>query len=204
MASASWPPQVPQGLWRAFLQPLLKNLFAGIQLATTQPIRIDDALLIENEWGQVEEITSTYVVVRLWDWRRLIVPLSYFIEKPFQNWTRETANLIGTVLIYLDYSAPVDAIRDAAQRIAQQSKLWDGDVFNVAVTDFREDVMEVRVLVSARSAGRAFDLRCEMREQLITFIQGEYPHSLPLTRAEVRSAPEADRSEQTKSEAEST
>ncbi|WP_211643683.1 mechanosensitive ion channel domain-containing protein [Loktanella sp. SALINAS62] len=169
------------------LQPLLKNIFAGIQLATTQPIRIDDALLIENEWGQVEEITSTYVVVRLWDWRRLIVPLSYFIEKPFQNWTRETSDLIGTVLIYLDYTAPIDVIRNQAQQIARESKLWNGKVFNLAVTDFRPDVMEVRVLVSASSAGHAFDLRCEMREKLMSFIQGEYPGALPQTRAEIKS-----------------
>lgn len=167
------------------LQPLLKNVFAGIQLATTQPIRIDDALLVENEWGQVEEITATYVVVRLWDWRRLIVPLSYFIEQPFQNWTRETASLIGTVLIYLDHTAPVDRIRAKAEEIARASPLWDGQVFNLAVTDFREEVMEVRILVSARNAGRAFDLRCEMREKLVAHIQAAHPTALPRTRAEL-------------------
>ena len=164
------------------LQPLLKNVFAGIQLAITQPIRIDDALLIEGEWGNVEEITSTYVVVRIWDWRRLIVPLSYFIEQPFQNWTRESAQLIGTVMLYLDHKAPVGRIRDQAEAIAKASPLWDGNVFNLAVTDFKERVMEVRVLVSARNSGRAFDLRCEMREKLIDWIQTEIPEALPRTR----------------------
>jgi small-conductance mechanosensitive channel len=164
------------------LQPLLKNVFAGIQLAITQPIRIDDALLIEGEWGNVEEITSTYVVVRIWDWRRLIVPLSYFIEQPFQNWTRESAQLIGTVMLYLDHKAPVGRIREQAEAIAKASQLWDGNVFNLAVTDFKERVMEVRVLVSARNSGRAFDLRCEMREKLIDWIQTEIPEALPRTR----------------------
>ncbi|MCP1167791.1 mechanosensitive ion channel family protein [Limimaricola litoreus] len=167
------------------LQSVLKNIFAGIQLAMTQPIRIDDALIVEGEWGNVEEITSTYVVIRIWDWRRMIVPLSYFIEQPFQNWTRESSQLIGTVMIYLDHSAPVDRIRDKAREIAEASTLWDGGVFNLAVTDFRERVMEVRVLVSARNAPRAFDLRCEMREKLVAWIQAEIPHALPRTREEL-------------------
>lgn len=167
------------------LQPVLKNLFAGIQLAITQPIRMDDALLVEGEWGKVEEITSTYVVVRIWDWRRLILPLSYFIEKPFQNWTRESAALIGTVMIYLDYGVPVSAIRNKVEEIAAASKLWDHQVVNVAVTDFKERTMEIRILVSASNSGRTFDLRCEVREKLIDFIQREYPEALPLTRFEL-------------------
>lgn len=166
------------------LQPVLKNLFAGIQLAITQPIRIDDALLVEGEWGKVEEITSTYVVVKLWDWRRLILPLGYFIEKPFQNWTREGAALIGTVMIYLDYTIPVAEVRRKVEEIAAASPLWDRQVVNVAVTDFRENVMEVRILVSASDAGKAFDLRCEVREKLIAFIQRDYPAALPKLRAE--------------------
>lgn len=165
------------------LQPVLKNLFAGIQLAVTQPIRIDDALLVEGEWGKVEDITSTYVVVKLWDWRRLILPLSYFMEKPFQNWTREGSALIGTVMIYLDYQLPVDALRRKVEEIASASLLWDRNVVNVAVTDFRETVMEVRILVSASNAGAAFDLRCEVREKLITFLQEAYPEALPRLRA---------------------
>ena len=166
------------------LQPVLKNLFAGIQLAITQPIRIDDALLVEGEWGNVEEITSTYVVVKLWDWRRLILPLGYFIETPFQNWTREGSALIGTVIIYLDYSVPVAEVRRKVEEIAANSSLWDRDVVNVAVTDFKESVMEVRILVSASNAGRAFDQRCEVREKLIDFIQQTYPSGLPKVRAE--------------------
>ncbi len=168
------------------LQPVLKNLFAGIQLAVTQPIRIDDALLVEGEWGNVEEITSTYVVVKIWDWRRLILPLSYFIEHPFQNWTRESSALIGTVMIYLDYSVPVAVIRSKVEEIAAASALWDRRVVNVAVTDFRDAVMEIRILVSASNAGRTFDLRCEVREKLIDFIQRDYPQALPQMRLEAR------------------
>jgi small-conductance mechanosensitive channel len=166
------------------LQPVLKNVFAGIQLAITQPIRIDDALIVEGEWGNVEEITSTYVVVKLWDWRRMILPLSYFIEHPFQNWTRESSALIGTVMIYLDYSVPVSVIRSKVEEIAAASKLWDRRVVGVQVTDFRENVMEIRILVSASNAPKTFDIRCEMREKIIEFIQREYPASLPRVRAE--------------------
>lgn len=166
------------------LQPVLKNIFAGIQLAVTQPIRIDDALLVEGEWGHVEEITSAYVVVRLWDWRRLILPLSYFIEKPFQNWTRDNAALIGAVMLYVDHATPVAAVRAKVEEIAEGSPLWDRRVVNVQVTDFRDSTMELRILVSATSAGRAFDLRCDMREKLIDFLQREHPRALPRLRAE--------------------
>ncbi len=175
------------------LQPLLKNLFAGIQLAITQPIRIDDALLIEGEWGTVEEITATYVVVKIWDWRRLIVPLGYFMDQPFQNWTRESASLIGNVMLYVDYSAPVDAIRTRTEEIARQSPHWDGNIVGVQVTDFREGTMELRILVTARTAGKAFDLRCEVREKLIAFLQEEYPHALPRIRMEPNGLPDNSR-----------
>lgn len=164
------------------LQPLLKNIFAGLQLAITQPIRIDDALLVEGEWGNVEEITSTYVVVKIWDWRRLILPLSYFIEQPFQNWTREGAALIGVVTVYLDYKTPIEAVRQKVTEIAKGSPLWEGGVVAVQVTDFREFTMEVRILVSARNAGNAFDLRCLVREKLVAFLQQDYPDSLPRLR----------------------
>lgn len=166
------------------LQPVLKNVFAGIQLAVTQPIRIDDAVLIEGEWGNVEEITSTYVVIRLWDWRRLILPLSYFMEKPFQNWTRDDSALIGTVMIYLDYGTPIEAVRRKVEEIARTSKLWDRRVVNVQVTDFRDSTMEVRILVSAGTSPKVFDLRCEVREKLVAFLQRDYPHALPRIRAE--------------------
>ncbi len=166
------------------LQPLLKNLVAGVQLAVTQPIRIDDALLVEGEWGNVEEITATYVVVRLWDWRRLIIPLSYFLEKPFQNWTREGSALIGTVFLYTDFSVPVAALRAQLEKIVRGSRLWDGEVVNMQVTDLRERTMEIRILVSARSAPKAFDLRCEVREQMIAFLQNHHPGSLPRFRVD--------------------
>jgi small-conductance mechanosensitive channel len=166
-------------------RPVLTNLLAGVQLAMTQPIRIKDAVIVENEWGTIEEITSTYVVVRLWDWRSMIVPLSYFIEKPFQNWTRENSALIGSALIHLDYRAPVGIIRDKLKEIVKASKNWDGNVVNLQVTDAKESTIELRCLMSARSAGQAFDLRCEVREQLIDFLQKHHPEALPRQRSEV-------------------
>ncbi|WP_240048265.1 mechanosensitive ion channel family protein [Crenalkalicoccus roseus] len=170
------------------LQPLLRNLFAGIQLAVTQPIRLDDAVIVEGEWGNVEEISSTYVVVRLWDWRRMILPLSYFLEQPFQNWTREGASLIGSVLLYLDYTAPLEEMRAKLREIVRSSPNWDGQVVTLQVTDFRQDTMEVRMLVSAGNAGRAFDLRCEVRERIIIWLQAEHPGALPRRRAEIEPA----------------
>jgi small-conductance mechanosensitive channel len=175
------------------LQPLLKNLVAGIQLAVTQPIRLEDAVIVEGEWGNVEEITATYVVVRLWDWRRMVLPLSYFIEKPFQNWTRESATLIGTAFLHVDYTAPVELMRRKLQEIAAASPLWDRRVVNMQVTDLRPATMEIRMLVSASNAGRTFDLRCEVREKMITFLQEEYPHALPRGRAEVEGKGEMSR-----------
>jgi small-conductance mechanosensitive channel len=166
-------------------RPLLSNLFAGIQLAMTQPIRIDDAVIVEGEWGNVEEITSTYVVIRIWDLRRLIVPLSYFIEKPFQNWTRQTSALIGSVTIYVDYAAPVAAIREELTRIVKGSENWSGEVVNLQVTEVRERTVELRAIMSANSAGAAFDLRCEVREQLIAFLQRAHPEALPRERGDV-------------------
>ena len=172
------------------LQPVLKNLIAGIQLAITQPIRIDDALIVEGEWGNVEEISATYVVIKIWDWRRLIVPLGYFIDNPFQNWTRESASLIGAVTIYLDHTADIERLRGEATRIVEASRLWDRNVFVVQVTDFRERVMEVRILASARSSPIAFDLRCELREKLVAWLQREMPGALPRTRGEITSDPD--------------
>ncbi|MGE0006371.1 MAG: mechanosensitive ion channel family protein [Parvibaculaceae bacterium] len=173
------------------LQPVLKNIFAGIQLAMTQPIRIDDAILVENEWGNVEEITSTYVVVRLWDWRRLVLPLTYFIEQPFQNWTREGSALIGTAFLYTDYTAPVAELRSKLEEIAKASPLWDGQVRALQVTDLRERTMEIRMLVSARTSGQTFDLRCEVREKMISWLQDEHPGALPRWRGEMELEPEA-------------
>lgn len=166
-------------------RPLLSSLIAGVQIAMTQPIRIDDAVVVENEWGWVEEITATYVVIKLWDWRRLIVPLSYFMDKPFQNWTRETSALIGTVLIYADYTVPVGRVRDRVHEIARASRLWDGAVVNLQVTDAKDSTVELRILISARSSPEVFDLRCEMREKVIEFLQRDCPSALPRDRAEV-------------------
>jgi len=167
------------------LQPVLTNIFAGVQIALTQPIRLEDAVIVEGEWGWIEEITSTYVVVRLWDWRRMVLPLTYFITKPFQNWTREAASLIGTVMFYVDYGAPVEALRRKLQEIAEASPLWDRQVVNLAVTDFSERTMQVRCLISARNAPQTFDLRCEVREKMIAFLQAEHPEVLPRDRAEL-------------------
>ncbi len=166
-------------------QPVLSNLFAGVQLAMTQPIRIDDSVVIENEWGWIEEINAAYVVVRIWDLRRLIVPLKYFIEKPFQNWTRENASILGTSLLYVDYSAPVGVLRDKLTEIVTTSKLWDGRAVGLQVTDVKENTMELRCLMSAANAGNAFNLRCEVREQMVDFLQKEYPDALPRRRAEM-------------------
>jgi small-conductance mechanosensitive channel len=173
-------------------RPVLSNLFAGVQLAVTQPIRIEDAVTVENEYGWVEEITSTYVVVRLWDLRRLIVPLTYFIEKPFYNWTRHAANYIGNVLLYLDYGAPVDRIRQKATELVAQSKLASGTVTSVQVTNTRPDSIEVRILISADSAANASNLCAELREELIAFLQREHPESLPRQRSESIAAPRKD------------
>ncbi|WP_265499768.1 mechanosensitive ion channel family protein [Paracoccus beibuensis] len=173
------------------LQPVLRNLLAGIQLALTQPIRIDDAVIVEGEWGNVEEITATYVVVRAWDKRRLIVPLNYFMETPFQNWTRSDATLIGVVMLYVDYDVSIPNLRAEAERIVRASALWNGETFVLQVTDFRERVVEVRVLASARNAGRAFDLRCEIRERLLAYLQADQKGALPRTRASVEMEPAA-------------
>ncbi len=164
-------------------RPLLSNLIAGLQIAITQPIRIEDAVIIENEWGWVEDIAATYVVIRLWDWRRMVVPLSYFIEKPFQNWTRDTASLIGVVALHVDYRADVPRIRRWLEGAVKESKLWDGAVVNLQVIDADSRTIELRALVSARNAPQSWDLRCEMREKLIAFIRDEMPEALPRERA---------------------
>jgi small-conductance mechanosensitive channel len=163
-------------------RPMLENLIAGVQLALTQPLRLEDAVVINNEWGWVEEINSTYIVVRLWDWRRLVVPLSYLFSNPFTNWTRSSASLIGTVYVYADYTLPVDEVRAAATEIVKASRLWDGKVVNVQISDAREQVMEVRVLCSAPDSPKAWDLRCEVREKLIAYIRDNFPESLPRVR----------------------
>ncbi|MFD1470470.1 mechanosensitive ion channel family protein [Hymenobacter caeli] len=164
-------------------QRSLGNLLAGFQIAFTQPLRLDDVLVVEGEWGRVEEITFTYVVLRIWDERRLVLPLTYFIEKPFQNWTRSSAQLLGTVFLYADFTLPVAAVRAELERIVAATPRWDGRVCKLQVTDLKERTLELRALVSAADSGTAFDLRCEVREQLVAFVQAHYPDSLPKTRA---------------------
>jgi len=167
-------------------QKSLGNLLAGFQIAFTQPIRIDDVVIVEGEWGRIEEITLTYVVVNIWDQRRLILPITYFIEKPFQNWTRVSAELLGTVFLYLDYTIPVPVLREELGKVLKAHQLWDQRVNVVQVTDNKADHIEVRFLMSARTSGEAFDLRCFVREHMITFIRENYPESLPRTRIELR------------------
>lgn len=168
-------------------RPALSNLIAGIQLALTQPIRIDDVVIVEGEWGWIEEIRMTFVVVRVWDLRRLIVPLSYFIETPFQNWTRKTADLLGTVFVYTDYTVPVDRVREELRRILENSDLWDGEIWGLQVTNTTERALELRALMGAHNSGDAWTLRCYVREKLIEFLQRNYPEALPRLRADLAS-----------------
>ncbi len=163
-------------------QKSLSNLLAGFQIAFTQPIRIDDVLFVENEYGRVEDITLTYVVVNLWDQRRLILPITYFIEKPFQNWTRISSELLRTVFLYMDYSLPIDSLREEFDRLLEKTELWDKRVKIIQVTDATANTIQVRVLVSVRNSSQGFDLCCYLRENLIKFVQDNYPQCLPVQR----------------------
>jgi small-conductance mechanosensitive channel len=167
-------------------QRTLANLFAGFQIALSQPIRQDDVVVVEGEWGRIEEITLTYVVVHIWDDRRLVVPLGYFIEKPFQNWTRNSAQLLGSVLVWVDYSFPVEKGRAELKRIIEGNPLWDGRDWNLQVTDANERSMQLRVLATSADSSKSWDLRCQIREQFIDFISDAHPCSLPLVRAHVQ------------------
>lgn len=164
-------------------QRSIATLLAGFQIALTQPIRLDDVVIVENEWGRIEDITLTYVVVRVWDLRRLVVPITYFIEQPFQNWTRSSADILGTVFVYVDYGVPLDALRAELTRLLEASRYWDGKVNVLQVTDAKEHTLEIRALASAADASLAWDLRCEIREKLVAFIQQNFPESLPRFRA---------------------
>jgi small-conductance mechanosensitive channel len=166
-------------------QRTIATFIAGLQIAVTQPIRVDDVVIVENEWGRIEEITLTYVVVRIWDLRRLVVPITYFIESPFQNWTRTSADILGTVFIYADYTLPIDVLRGQLQKILKESEHWDGKVCVLQVTNASDRTMELRALMSASDASIAWTLRCEVREKLIDFIKREYPQALPKVRAEL-------------------
>lgn len=164
-------------------RPVFSNLISGLQLALAQPLRLDDVLIVKGEWGRVEEITGTYVVLKIWDERRLIIPLQWFIENPFENWTRSSSQILGTVMLYLDYATPVEPLRQEAERVVKAAPEWDSRVFAVQVTDTTERAMQVRILVSAANAGKAFDLRCRVREQMLAFVAREYPQCLPQVRS---------------------
>lgn len=169
-------------------QKTLANLFAGFQIALAQPVRQDDVVVVEGEWGRVEEITLTYVVVHIWDDRRLVLPLSYFIEKPFQNWTRTSAALLGSVFVWVDYSFPVEEGRRALKDIVEGSPLWDGRFWNLQVTDADERSMQLRVLATSADSSKSFDLRCEIREKFIAYLQNHHPDARPRLRAEMSGA----------------
>jgi len=171
-------------------RPVLSNIIAGIQIAMTETIRIDDVVVLEKEWGRIEEIGTTNVVVRLWDLRHLVVPLSYFIEHPFENWTHKTADILATVFLYTDYSVPVEDIRAELYRLLQTSEMWDGKTWSLQVTNATERSMELRALMSAPDSATAWNLRCHIREKLIWFLQARYPQSLPRIRAEFPERPQ--------------
>ncbi len=162
------------------------NLFAGLQIAISQPIRLDDVVVVQGEWGRIEEINSAFVVVKIWDLRRLVVPLSYFIENSFQNWTRESSDILGTAFLYVDYSIPVETLRQQLNTIVHPSSLWDKKVCGLQVTNLTDRVMELRCLVSSRNSAENFDLRCLVREQMTAFIQQNYPEAFPITRSVTR------------------
>lgn len=165
-------------------KPVLGNLIAGLQIAFTQPIRLDDVVIVANEWGRIEEITGTYVVVKIWDERRLIVPLQWFIENPFQNWTRTNSQLIGSVFFWMDYSVPVDPLRKELERLLKEvPELWDGRVSGLQVTETTENSVQIRILASSGDSGKNFDLRCYIREKMINYIACNYPEGLPKLRA---------------------
>lgn len=166
-------------------QKSISMLLAGFQLALTQPIRLDDVVIIEGEWGRIEEITLTYVVVAIWDKRRLIVPVNYFIEKPFQNWTRKTAEILGSVFIYVDYGFPVDKLREFMKESLKNNPHWDGKVSVLQVTDCSEKSMQLRALASAKDSPSAWDLRVKLREDMIEFIRLNYPEYLPQSRLNI-------------------
>jgi small-conductance mechanosensitive channel len=171
------------------MKSTLSSLIAGIQIAFTQPIRIEDVVVVEGEWGWIEEIGTTYVVVRIWDLRRLVLPLTYFIEHPFQNWTRSSSDLLANVLLYVDYTVPVETVRAELRRIVESTNLWKGEVCVLQVSDATDHAIQLRALVDARDSSSGWDLRCYVREKLIQFLQEQYPNALPRIRAEFHGLP---------------
>ena len=168
-------------------QKILANILAGLQIAFAQPLRIDDVVIVEGEWGRIEEINTTNIIVKIWDQRRLVVPITYFVEHPFENWTKKSADIWGTTTFYVDYLMSVDAMRKELDKILAKSTFWDGKIKSVQVVETTEQTMKVRCLMSAKDSSMAWDLRCEVREKMIAFLQKKYPHHLPRIRADVTS-----------------
>jgi small-conductance mechanosensitive channel len=167
-------------------RPVLTNILAGLQVALTEPIRLDDVVVVEGQWGWIEEIRSTYVVVRIWDHRRLVLPLSYFIENPFENWTRDTADLLATATLYVDYSAPVQELREYCHKVVRESGLWDGKAWAFQVTDAGPQTLQLRALMSVANSNHSFDIRCLVRERLVDYLQRNHPGCLPKTRVQLQ------------------
>jgi small-conductance mechanosensitive channel len=165
-------------------RPLLTNLIAGIQIALTEPIRLDDVVVVDGEWGRIEEIATTFVVVRIWDLRRLILPIAYFIETPFQNWTYRSADLLGYIHIFADYRLDVEELRGVLSELLPKSPLWDGQVCNLQVVGSSPQSLELRALFSAADSGKRWDLSVWVREQLLSYLQKHHPDALPRTRVE--------------------
>jgi small-conductance mechanosensitive channel len=163
-------------------RPIISNLLAGVQMLFSEPIRVDDVVVVEGQWGRVEVITFTYVVVRIWDDRRLVLPISYFLERPFESWTRTSAQLLTTVLLPVDYTVPVSEVREELGRILEGCPLWDRRAWNLQVTDAGHGYVERRARMSAPDAPTAWDLRCEVREKLVEYLRRHHPDSLPRTR----------------------
>ncbi len=166
-------------------RPVMSNMIAGLQLALAQPIRLDDVLILKGEWGRVEEITATYVVMKIWDERRLIIPLHWFIENTFENWTRHNSQIMGTVLLWVDYRMPLAPLREEAQRICEAAAEWDKRLCQLQVVEAGQSSVQLRVLVTSADAGLNWDLRCKVREALVDFMQRAYPQHLPMMRAEL-------------------
>lgn len=174
-------------------QKTIGNLLAGIQIAFTQPIKIDDNVVVEGEWGWIEEINLTYVVVKIWDKRRLILPITYFTEQTYQNWTRNSSDILGTVFLYMDYTIPIEEVRKQFVKILESTPLWDKEAQVLQIVDSTERSMNIRLLMSARNAPQAWDLRCYVREKMIVYIQENYPEALPKSRVSLEKLDELER-----------
>lgn len=170
-------------------RPLLGNLIAGLQIGMTQPIRIDDVVIVEGEFGTIEEITGTYVVVKIWDQRRMIVPLEWWTQNPFQNWTRSSAEILGTVTLWVDFRMPIEPLRAELTRLCKESPFWDGRACGLDVTDSDQQAVQIRCLVSSANAGDSWNLRCQVREKLLSYIQNQHPEGLPRVRADLKEVP---------------